>query len=85
MQDSIGDSLLLDESVLNDEEKHILLQYWQPAITREEIFCTGKENVEGFVALLNYFLPQMISKEVDCPALINIDNHDFKAEAEQKV
>ena len=80
LQDSIGDSLMLDESVLNEEEKHTLRQLWQPAITREEVFFTGKENIEGFVCLLSYFLPQMISKEVDNPALINIDNHDFEAD-----
>ena len=72
---------MLDESVLNEEEKHTLRQLWQPAITREEVFFTGKENIEGFVCLLTYFLPQMISKEVDCPALINVDNHDFEADA----
>lgn len=75
LQDSlIGESLMLDESVLNDEERYTLRQLWEPAITREEIFFTGKENIEGFVSLLSYFLPSMVSKEVDHPALINIDN-----------
>ena len=41
------------------------------------MFFTGKENIEGLVCLLSYFLPQMIAKEVDNPSLINIDNHDF--------
>jgi len=77
LQDSIGESLLLDESVLNEEDRYTLRQLWQPAITREEVFFTGKENIEGFVCLLSYFLPQMIGKEVDSPSLINIDNHDF--------
>ena len=58
LQDSyIGESLLLDESVLNEEERYTLRQLWEPAITREEIFFTGKENIEGFVSLLSYFLP----------------------------
>lgn len=65
---------MLDESVLNEEERNTLRQLWEPAITREEIFFTGKENIEGFVSLLSFFLPQMVSKEVDHPALINIDN-----------
>lgn len=30
--------------------------------------------------LLSHFLPQMISKEVSSPCLINIDNHDFEVE-----
>ena len=68
---------MLDQSMLNPEEKYTLAQLWQPAITREEVFFTGKENIEGFVCLLSYFLPQMVSKDVDHPALINIDNHDF--------
>jgi len=33
---------------------------------------------------LSHFLPQMVSREVDYPALINIDNHDFDAEVESK-
>lgn len=69
---------MLDESVLNDEERYTLRQLWEPAITREEIFFTGKENIEGFVSLLAYFLPSMVSKEVDHPALINIDNYDWE-------
>ena len=77
LQDSIGESLMLDESVLNEEERHTLKQLWEPAITREEIFFTGKENIEGFISLLAYFLPQMVAKEVDHPALINIDNVDL--------
>lgn len=71
---------MLDESVLNDEERYTLRQLWEPAITREEIFFTGKENIEGFVSLLSYFLPSMVSKEVDHPALINIDNWDWEKE-----
>ena len=70
--------------MLNQEEKFTLAQLWQPAITREEVFFTGKENIEGFVCLLSYFLPQMISKEVDHPALINIDNHDFDDEEDTR-
>lgn len=30
------------------------------------------------MCLLSYFLPQMVSTDVDYPALINIDNHDFE-------
>ena len=65
---------MLDESVLNDDDKYTLKKLWEPAITREEVFFTGKENIEGFLSLLAYFLPQMVGKEVDHPALINIDN-----------
>ena len=53
---------------------------WEPAITREEIFFAGKENIEGMCVLLSHFLPQMISKEVENPSLINIDNHDFESD-----
>ena len=74
LQDSIDQSLMLDESVLNEDDKYTLKKLWEPDITREEIFFTGKENIEGFLSLLAYFLPQMVSREVDHPALINIDN-----------
>jgi len=75
---------MLDQSALTPDEKFTLAQLWQPAITREEVFFTGKENIEGFVCLLSYFLPQMISKDVDYPALINIDNHDFDDEEDTR-
>ena len=74
---------MLDESVLNDDERYTLRPLWEPAITREEIFFTGKENIEGFVSLLGYFLPSMVGKDVDQPALINIDNQDWDDEEEE--
>ena len=74
---------MLNESVLNEEERYTLKQLWEPAITREEIFFTGKENIEGFISLLAYFLPSMVAKEVDQPALINIDNQDWEREGDQ--
>lgn len=76
---------MLDESVLNEEERFTLRQLWQPAITREEVLFSGKENIEGFVSVLSYFLPQMITKDVDHPALINIDNHDFESSRETEI
>ena len=82
LQENLGESLMLDESVLNEEERHTLRQLWEPTITREEIFFTGKENIEGFVSLLAFFLPQMVSKDVDYPALINIDNKDWEGDEE---
>ena len=57
LQDSIGESLILDESVMQDEERYTLRTLWQPATTKEEVFFTGKENIEGFVWLLSHFLP----------------------------
>ena len=84
LQASLGDSLLLDQSVLNDDDRYTLQQLWEPAITREEIFFAGKENIEGMCVLLSHFLPQMISKEVENPCLINIDNHDFEAEEDME-
>ena len=80
LQDSMGESLILDESVLQEDERLTLRDLWQPTATKEEVFFTGKENIEGFVWLLSHFLPQMVSKEVENAALINIDNHNFDQE-----
>lgn len=66
---------MLDESVMREDQKETLRQLWQPAITKEEVFFTSKENIEGFVCLLSHFLPQMVSHEVDFPCLINVDNN----------
>ena len=84
----MGESLLMDESAgLADDQRIALKQLWQPAITKEEVFFTSKENIDGFVCILSYFLTQMVSPEVDHPCLINIDNHcparDEKAEQGQ--
>jgi len=55
---------------------------WHPSITREEVFFSGKENIEGFVCLLSQMLVSMVRSEN--PALINVDNHDFDESEELK-
>jgi hypothetical protein len=70
----LGESLMLDESLMREDQKETLRHLWQPAITKEEVFFTSKENIEGFVCLLSHFLPQMVSQEVDHPCLVNVDN-----------
>jgi hypothetical protein len=57
----LGESLMLDESVMREDQRETLKQLWQPTITKEEVFFTSKENIEGFVCLLSHFLPQMVS------------------------
>lgn len=44
-------------------------------VSREEVYFTAKENIEGFAALVNVFIRQL-SVTNDNVALINIDNHD---------
>ena len=70
----LGESIMMDESVMREDQRETLKQLWQPIITKEEVFFTSKENIEGFVCLLSHFLPQMVSAQVDYPSLINIDN-----------
>jgi hypothetical protein len=43
-------------------------------VTREEVYLTGKENIEGLMCVLNCFLPQMASDEVSDAAFINVSN-----------
>ncbi|CDW86984.1 UNKNOWN [Stylonychia lemnae] len=46
-------------------------------ITREEVYFTGKENIEGLSCLLNIYLGQMIQLSQN-PAILNINNdQDF--------
>ena len=71
----LGESLMLDESLMREDQKETLRHLWQPAITKEEVFFTSKENIEGFVCFLQRYLPSMLALEVDHPCLINIDNH----------
>jgi len=80
----LGESLMLDESVMREDQRETLKQLWQPTITKEEIFFTSKENIEGFVCLLSHFLPQMASSLIDHPCLINVDNQcETSREGEQ--
>lgn len=44
-------------------------------MTKEEIFYTGKRNIEGFATLVSYFLPKLISSSLH-PSLINVDNDE---------
>ena len=43
--------------------------------TREEVYFTAKENIEGFASLVNVFIRQL-SVSFDNVGLINIDNYD---------
>lgn len=43
------------------------------AITRAEVYFTGKENIEGYASLVNVFLKNMLVSSKN-PALINVDN-----------
>ena len=44
-------------------------------LTKEEIFYTGKRNIEGFATLVSFFLPKLISSSLN-PSLINVDNDE---------
>lgn len=72
----LDERTFLEEGKLSPHQKEVLKQLWQPAISKEEVFFTTKENIEGFATLLAHFLPQMISPEVESPSLVNVDNHD---------
>ena len=71
----LGESIFENESKMSDDQRELLKQHWHPAITKEEIFFTSKENIEGFVCFLQRYLPSMLALEVDHPCLFNIDNH----------
>lgn len=47
-------------------------------ISREEVYFTGKENIEGYACLVNMFLKSLLSSSTN-PCLINVDN-DFPFE-----
>jgi hypothetical protein len=43
------------------------------AISKEEIFFTGRRNIEASASLISIFLPQLISHSLN-PAIINVDD-----------
>lgn len=44
-------------------------------LTREEVYYTGKENIEGYACLINFFMKSLACSS-DYPALINVDNDE---------
>jgi len=52
-----------------------LIASGEEAISREEVYYLGKENIEGFACLINVFIRQL-SVNFDNVAVINVDNHD---------
>jgi hypothetical protein len=52
-------------------------------LTREEVYYTGKENIEGYACLVNYFMKSLACSS-DYPALINVDNDENFNEEKMK-
>ena len=49
-------------------------------LSRDEVYVTGKENIEGLASLISYYLKRILASTSN-PALINIDNdEDFDEE-----
>jgi len=48
---------------------------WFETSTRAEVHFNGKENIEGYAALVNTFLRSMLMTS-KTPCLINVDNVD---------
>lgn len=44
-------------------------------LSKEEVYFTGKENIEGYACLINVFIRQL-SVNFDNVAVINVDNWD---------
>jgi hypothetical protein len=51
-------------------------------LSKEEVYFTGKENIEGYACLINVFIRQL-SVSFDNVAVINIDNYDHKIDTQQ--
>jgi hypothetical protein len=45
-------------------------------LSKEEVYFTGKENIEGYACLVNVFIRQL-SVDFDNVAVINVDNDDL--------
>jgi hypothetical protein len=63
-----------------DEMAFDLQAAGEEVISREEVYYTGKENIEGLACLVNVFVRQL-SVPFDNVAMINVDNHDDEMNA----
>ena len=52
---------------------------FEDALTKEEIFYTGKRNIEGYATLVNFFLPKLISSGLNS-SIINVDNSESSSQ-----
>lgn len=44
-------------------------------LNRAEIYYTGKENIEGYAVLVNFFMRSLANSSTH-PSLINVDNNE---------
>lgn len=51
-------------------------------LSKEEVYFTGKENIEGYACLINVFIKQL-SVTFDDVAVINVDNCDHKIDSQK--
>lgn len=65
----------MDEGIDSDDLDDLNGQYNDEILSREEVYFTGKENIEGLACLLNIFLNPLIHSSQH-PAVLNIDNHE---------
>ena len=72
---NIGSGAGADDKGSLEGEDFDLYEAAEEAISREEVYFTGKENIEGFACLVNVFIRQL-SVTIDNVALINVDNHE---------
>lgn len=57
----------------SDDFDDVEAQKKDEIISREEVYFTGKENIEGLACLLNIFLTPLLQSSHH-PAVLNIDN-----------
>lgn len=67
----------------HDEEYLEQLNAKCDIITREEVYFTGKENIEGYACLVNAFLKSLLNSSAN-PGIINVDNSEDFSEAKVK-
>lgn len=67
-------SLLTNENILQIIEAEDQITNFE-ASTKAEVHFTGKENIEGYVSLVNMFLRTMLTT-FKHPCLINVSNVD---------
>ena len=44
-------------------------------ISNGEVFFSGKKNIEGYAALISFFLPRLLTDSLH-PGIINVDNDE---------
>ena len=82
-QQQPGEKKRAPEMITGADDEYDQYGAAEALVTKEEVYFTGKENIEGYASLINVFIRQL-SINIDNVAVINVDNDEMLGEKRKK-